>query len=52
LIAAVKGSDARTTFVLEAPEAAAEKVAAPARATAKTPAPAKKESSKRAAGGR
>jgi hypothetical protein len=52
LIAAVKGSDARTTFVLEAPEAAAEKVAAPAKATAKTPASAKKESSKRAVGGR
>jgi hypothetical protein len=49
----VKGSDARTTFVLEAPAAAApEKVAAPAKVQAKTPAPAKKESSKRAAGGR
>ena len=49
LIAAVKGSDARTTFVLEAPEAAAAgKVAAPAKAQAKTPAPTKKESSKRA----
>jgi adhesin/invasin len=53
LIAAVKGSDARTTFVLEAPEiAAAEKVAAPAKVTAKTPTSAKKENSKRAAGGR
>ncbi|HET6836994.1 MAG TPA: Ig-like domain-containing protein, partial [Gemmatimonadales bacterium] len=49
LIAAVKGSDARTTFVLEAPAAAAPvKVSAPAKAQAKTPAPAKKESSKRA----
>jgi hypothetical protein len=48
LMAAVKGSDARTTFVLEAP-AAAEKVAAPAKVQAKTPAPAKKESTKRAA---
>jgi adhesin/invasin len=53
LVAAVKGSDARTTFVLEAPAAATpEKVAAPAKVQAKTPAPAKKESSKRAAGGR
>jgi hypothetical protein len=49
LVAAVKGSDARTTFVLEAPEAAAPvKAAAPAKVQAKTPAPAKKESSKRA----
>jgi adhesin/invasin len=50
LNAAVKGSDARTTFVLEAPEAAAPaKVAAPAKAQAKPPVPAKKERSKRAA---
>jgi hypothetical protein len=48
LIAAVKGSDARTTFVLEAPEAAPEKVAAPAKVPAKTPAPAKKQNTKRA----
>ncbi|HYF39873.1 MAG TPA: Ig-like domain-containing protein, partial [Gemmatimonadales bacterium] len=52
LVAAVKGSDARTTFVLEAPEAAPEKVAAPTKAPAKTAASVKKESSKRAAGGR
>ena len=52
LIAAVKGSDARTTFVLEAPEAAPEKVAAPARGQVKTSTPVKKESTKRAAGGR
>jgi hypothetical protein len=39
LVAAVKGSDARTTFVLEAPEAAT---------VAKAPAAAKKASSKRA----
>jgi adhesin/invasin len=53
LVAAVKGSDARTTFVLEAPETAApEKVAAAAKVQVKTPAPARKESSKRVAGGR
>jgi hypothetical protein len=53
LVAAVKGSDARTTFVLEAPEPAApEKVAVPAKVQAKTAAPAKKQSSKRAVGGR
>jgi hypothetical protein len=54
LIAAVKGSDTRTTFVLEAPQnVALEKGAAPAKVQAKTAAaPAKKESSKRAAGGR
>jgi len=48
LTAAVKGSDARTTFVLEAPPAATpEKAAGPAKPAAGKAGPAKKENSKR-----